>query len=101
MSRAILNRLSKLEKARGRDGLVHVVPACSDEEYEAKRLALIQAGTAHQEDLFIGIRRFGQEEPFSTGKTMVGLLDHIAQNGRRVHDLRPETAPQPAQEERK
>ena len=99
MSQTILNRLSKLEKVRGRDGLVHVIPAHSDEEYAAKRTALIEAGAAHAEDLFM--RVLGDEEPFSTGKTMAGLLDHIAQNGRRVHDPRPETRPQPAQEERK
>ena len=91
MSRAILTRLSKLEKARGRDGLVQVIPACSDEEYAAKRTALIEAVTAHEQDLFIRIRRFGQEEPFSTGMAMPDLLDHVAKNGRRVHDPRPET----------
>ena len=99
MNRTVLSRLSRLEKAPGGDGLVHVIPAHSDEDYAAKRTALIEAGAAHPEDLFM--RVLGDEEPFSTGKTMAGVLDHIAQNGRRVHDSRPETTPQPAQEERK
>jgi len=86
MNRAVASRLSKLEARSGRTGIMHVVPAASDEEYRAKRDTLIREHGAHPDDIFIQVLSFQDEEPFTTGKTAADLLDHVAQHARRIHD---------------
>ena len=61
MSRNTLSRLVKLEAATlCRDGLVHVILAHGDEEFEEKRAALIKEHGAHPQDLFVRLHRFAQ-----------------------------------------
>lgn len=87
MNRTTLNRLAKLEASIcHRDGVVHVIPAYSDEECEEKRAAVLEEHGAHSGDVFVQVHKFTQAEPFTTGKTMSDLLAHVAMNGRRVHD---------------
>ncbi|PVE21131.1 hypothetical protein DC522_28325 [Microvirga sp. KLBC 81] len=87
MNRTTLNRLAKLEaSATHRDGVVHVIPAHTDEEFEGKRAAFLKEHGAHPGDIFVQVHKFTQTEPFTTGKTMPDLLAHVAMNGRRVHD---------------
>jgi hypothetical protein len=69
---------------------VHVIPAPSRDEFEEKRSAFLDAHGTSPRDLFVSVHGFTQTEPFSTGMTMLDLLDHIAKNGRRLYD--PETA---------
>jgi hypothetical protein len=87
MKGAILNRLARLESQTfQRDAMVHVIPAHTDEEFEEKRAAFIQEHGANPGDIFVQVHKFTQEEPFTTGKTMMDLLAHVSMNGRRVYD---------------
>ena len=87
MSRGILNRLAKVEASVFyRDGIVHVIPAHSGEEFEERRVAFLGEHGARPGDVFVQVHGFTRAEPFTTGKTMSDLLAHIAMNGRRVHD---------------
>ncbi|WP_457093946.1 hypothetical protein [Microvirga sp. P5_D2] len=87
MSRTTLNRLAKLEAfVSHRGGLVHVIPAHSDEEFRERQAAFIDRASANASDTFMRVHGHGVDEPFATGKTMTDLLAHIAMIGRRVHD---------------
>ena len=87
MSRGILSRLVRLEASVSyRDGVVHVIPAHTDEEFQEKRAALFDEHGTHPRDVFVQVHGFTQADPFTTGKTMLDLLAHVAMNGRRVHD---------------
>jgi hypothetical protein len=87
MSRMTLNRLAKLEASVSyRNGLVHVIPAHSVEEFEEKRAAFLEVHGTQPRDVFVQVHGVTQAEPFTTGKTMLDLLVHVAMNGRRVHD---------------
>jgi hypothetical protein len=87
MSRAIISRLVKLEASVShREGMVHVIPAHTDEEFEEKQAAFLEEHGACPGDVFVRVHRFTQAEPFTTGKTMSDLLAHVTMNGRRVHD---------------
>jgi hypothetical protein len=87
MNRTTLNRLAKLEASVShRDGMVHVIPAHSDEEFQEKRGVLLEERGAQPQDVFVQVHGFTQADPFTTGKTMSDLLAHVAMNGRRVHD---------------
>lgn len=87
MNRTTINRLAKLEaSASRRDGVVHVIPAHSDGEFEGKRAAFLEEHGAHSGDVFMQVHKFTQADPFTTGKTMPDLLAYVAMNGRRVHD---------------
>jgi hypothetical protein len=87
MNRTTLSRLAKLEASVShRDGVVHVIPAHSDEEFQEKRAAFLEEHGAHPRDVFVQVHMFTQADPFTTGKTMSDLLAHVAMNGRRVHD---------------
>jgi hypothetical protein len=87
MNRTTLNRLAKLEASVShRDGVVHVIPAHTDEEFQEKRAAFLKEHGARPRDVFVQVHGFTQAEPFTTGKTMSDLLAHVAMNGRRVHD---------------
>jgi hypothetical protein len=87
MNRTTLGRLAKLEaSASHRDGVVHVIPARYDEDFQEKRGALLEEHGARPGDVFVQVHGFTQADPFTTGKTMSDLLAHVAMNGRRVHD---------------
>lgn len=87
MSRGILSRLMKLEASVShRDGVVHVIPAHTNEEFEERRASFLEEYGAHPGDVFVQVHKFIQAEPFTTGKTMPDLLAHIAINEHRVHD---------------
>jgi hypothetical protein len=87
MNRTTLSRLAKLEASVShRDGVVHVIPAHTDEEFEEKRAAFLEEHGTRPGDDFVQIHGCAQTDPFTTGKTMSDLLAHVAMNGRRVHD---------------
>jgi hypothetical protein len=87
MNRTTLGRLAKLEASVSyRDGVVHVIPAHSDEDFQEKRGAFLEEHGARPGDVFVQVHGFAQADPFTTGKTMSDLLAHVAMNGRRVHD---------------
>jgi hypothetical protein len=87
MNRTTLNRLAKLKAVVShRDGIVHVIPAHSDEEFQERRAAFLEEYGARPGDVFVQVHGFAQADPFTTGKTMLDLLAHVAMNGRRVHD---------------
>jgi hypothetical protein len=87
MNRTTLSRLAKLEASVSyRDGVVHVIPAHSDEEFQEKRTAVLDEHGAYSRDVFVQVHGFTQADPFTTGKTMSDLLAHVAMNGRRVHE---------------
>lgn len=87
MNRTTLSRLAKLEASVShRDGMVHVIPAHSDEEFQEKRAAFLEGYGVQPRDVFVQVHGFPQADPFTTGKTMSDLLAHVAMNGRRVHD---------------
>jgi hypothetical protein len=86
MNRTTLCRLAKLEASVSyRDGVVHVIPAHSDEEFQEKRSAFLEEHDARPGDVFVQVHGFTQADPFTTGKTMSDLLAHVAMNGCRVH----------------
>jgi hypothetical protein len=87
MNRTTLSRLAKLEASVSyRDGVVHVIPAHSDEDFQEKRGAFLEEHGARPGDVLVQVHGFAQADPFTTGKTMSDLLAHVAMNGRRVHD---------------
>jgi hypothetical protein len=87
VNRTTLTRLTRLEASVShRNGVVHVIPAHSDEEFEEKRAAFLGEHRANPRDVFVQIHKFTQAEPFTTDKMMPDLLAHVAMNGRRVHD---------------
>ncbi|WP_457089027.1 hypothetical protein [Microvirga sp. P5_D2] len=87
MKRTTLSRLAKLEACVSyRDGLVHVIPAHTEEEFEEKRAAFLEEHGARPGNVFVQVHGFTQADPFTTDKTMSDLLAHVAMNGRRVHD---------------
>ncbi|MBL0407884.1 hypothetical protein JKG68_28695 [Microvirga aerilata] len=87
MNRTTLNRLAKLEAVVShRDGVVHVIPAHGDEEFQEKRTAFLEGHGAHPGDVFVQVHTFAQAEPFTTGRTMTDLLAYVAMNGCRLHD---------------
>ncbi|KLK89433.1 hypothetical protein AA309_31490 [Microvirga vignae] len=87
MNRTTLNRLAKLEASVShRDGVVHVISAHTDEEFEEKRTAFIEEHGANPHNIFVQVHKFTHAEPFTTGKTMPDLLAGVAMYGRRVHD---------------
>jgi hypothetical protein len=82
-----LSRLAKLKASVSyRDGVVHVIPARCDEDFQEKRGALLEEHGARPGDVFVQVHGFAQADPFTTGKTMSHLLAHAAMDGRRVHD---------------
>jgi hypothetical protein len=87
MNRTTLGHLAKLEVSVSyRDGVVHVIPARCDENFQEKRSALLEERDARPGDVFVQVHGFTQADPFTTGKTMLDLLAHVATNGHRVHD---------------
>jgi hypothetical protein len=87
MNRTTLSRLAKLEASVSYwDGVVHVIPAHSDEEFQEKRAAFLEGYSVQPQDVFVQVHGLPQADPFTTGKTMSDLLAHVATNGRRVHD---------------
>ena len=87
MNRNTLRRLSKLEAITSdRDARVHVIPAHTDDEFEAKRADLVLAGEAGPRDLVIHVRQFSEPAKAQCWGSLSALMERVASEGRKLHD---------------
>ena len=87
MNRTTIRRLSRLETVTSdRDARVHVIPAATDDEFEAKRADLVTAGEVGPRDLVIHVRQFSEPEPQCWG-SLNALMERTASDGRKEVDF--------------
>ena len=95
MTRSLTARLRRWEaSATPDDGRgVHSIPTHTDEEFTARRGAMIEAGSARPRDLFLHPQRFAEgAEPVTHAHSVDALFADIAARGRRIFDPKPEAS---------
>jgi len=95
MATSLERRLAKLEAlSDAEDGKgVYGIPAHSDEEFEAKRAAMIAAGDGHFGDVFIRLGGTAEPaEPVTFARSVDAFFADIHARGRCIFNLSPEPA---------
>ena len=87
MNRNTLRRVSKLEAITSdRDARVHVIPAHTDDEFQAKRTDLVTAGVVRPPDVVLHIRQFSEPAEPQCWGGLTALMERVASESRKLHD---------------